>query len=661
MGRSFIAKGWLVSAAVWLIASLLLAAPALAEVPLENPDTARPSFSGIALFMYYSESLDFVLDKSPAEVEARLEKMPFANIPASLDAATQQFTSFTDNVAGQVVYVDEGVARLQILFAQSRFQEVKALSTDLIEVIDQANSGLTQMEQAMEMHGQVFEVDAAPAGSDLKASYDEVMEKIERIRQMLAIYLDIIHGSSDGSPDGSPSDPGRMPQATVLTLEIEPLAAFVGDEISFRGALRTDSGEPLVGRMVDILLTGSQEASATTEADGVFSGSLRVPYWYTPYIGVQALYYPRGGDVGHYVASLSPEVALEVLFYQATMNIRVYGDGHPGLDAWFFGRFDYGEWLILSEREVEIYLDNDLVATLQARPHVHYGVRIPLDLELGEHTITISARGVGRYAPVVATAGLTVTMMTPIVNLSTPGVVVMPWGAHLAGDVFCEGVPVSGASVKAGLRNARDEAVSSDVGTFETDLKAGWGLDLFGSGQFRVDVRPQEPWMEPVVVTRSVFLINAVNCFGLLAVLIVLGVYVPRRLKGRLSIWPSGLEVPRPRPVEPAAVFSAKAAIPDEVEEAPAAPAGKVRDRILYWYLLILKTVARITRLSPKPNQTLREFCRETGPALGPLSRRFVEITNTVERVLYSSHEASEEDEERTRSLSQNLGKGPGL
>ena len=62
-----------------------------AAEPHQNPEDAETVFSGIALLRYCSGSLDYVLQKNPAVVEARLEKMPFANIPLSLERATGQF------------------------------------------------------------------------------------------------------------------------------------------------------------------------------------------------------------------------------------------------------------------------------------------------------------------------------------------------------------------------------------------------------------------------------------------------------------------------------------------------------------------------------------------------------------------------------------------
>ncbi len=639
-----------VPSALCLILCLALVSPVLAEAPLENPETAQPAYSGVALLSYYSGTLDLVINQSPAEVEASLQKVPFANIPPSLDQATGQFSSSTTLVAGGLVHLAAGVDNLTALRSRSRPDEALALAENLTAAVAQAKLELARMEQAIGANGQVFQVDAAP-DSDLRRAYDEVLGKIGRIRQVVDLYGDIIEGLLRPTPG----------KRTDITLRIDPGSAFVGDAVSFEGRLTTEDGFPLAGRNVQILLDGVPSAGATTGAGGFYRGSFAVPYWYIEQITVRALYQPAGGDTGTYLASLSPDAVLQVLFYTATLNIRSSVWAHPGLKKYIVAAFDYGPALIASERRVEIYLDNDLAATLMARPNVSRAIAIPADTRLGRHVVSVSAQAAGRYAPVIATSELTVTRISPEVNLETPRVAWVPWSAHISGTITTDQGPVDGVYVSTGLRGSETGTASAGDGSFEAVLKMGWSLDLLGMSQVEVKVTPREPWYRPVTVTRSVFVINVVNCSILLVILAALGVCVPRWLRRRLGVTarPSRMWFPRRRIPGPEAAFAAAVSVPLE-EQAPAEPGGTLRERILGWYLLLLRVVQRITRVSPRPNQTLREFMRETGPALGPLSRRFAEATVTVEELLYSRHEPSEQDVERTRVLSQNLEKGLG-
>jgi hypothetical protein len=161
-----------------------------------------------------------------------------------------------------------------------------------------------------------------------------------------------------------------------------------------------------------------------------------------------------------------------------------------------------------------------------------------------------------------------------------------------------------------------------------------------------------------VIVTRNVFVVNVVNCGGLLVILIFLAIYVPARLRGRLDRHPSKAAFPKPRPTEPAPAHSPAAASPAVTEEASVEPTGKPRERILRWYRLLLRLVQRITGVAFRPDQTLREFARETEAGLGPVGKRLMEFTRLAERLLYSKHEPSEQDAEETKLLSESIEKG---
>jgi hypothetical protein len=335
-------------------------------------------------------------------------------------------------------------------------------------------------------------------------------------------------------------------------------------------------------------------------------------------------------------------------------------EAYPGLETEIAGTFDYGQSPIPNERRVEIYLDNELLASLQAQPEFRQKIAVPSGTDPGQHVITVSAQAMGRYSPVVATAGLTVTRMTPAIDLKTPRVILVPWSTHFSGTVSSRSGPLGGAAVKMGLRGTEAEVASSGNGTFDAGMKMGWGFDLFGSDQLKVEVMPREPWNEPVTITRNVFVVNVVNCGALLVILVFLAIYVPYRLKGRLDRRPSKAALPQPQPIEPAPAYSAEAASPSPTEEATGEPTGRPRERILRWYSLVLKLVQRITRVAFRPDQTLREFTRETEAALGPLGKRLMEFTRLAERLLYSKHEPSEEDVEATRLLSENIKKGLG-
>jgi hypothetical protein len=627
-----------VAIATGLVLCSIVATPALAVAPHEDPETAKSVFSGIALFRYYSGSLDFVLQKEPTQVEARLKKMPFANVPQGLEWATDEFASSSTNISYMVVDIDEGLTKLRVLLGQFRLDEASQLEKELSTTISQANSELRRLEEATKTTGRTFQVSSAPEGSDLRQAYDEVLDRINRIREMLRLQEAVIAGISEPPT-------GELLKRTEVTLKIEPVTAFVGDSILFEGTL-TAEGVPLAGREVDILLNGSQYASATTEAGGHYTGSLAVPYWYIPEIKLQALFYPREKDIGVYISSISPETVLKVLFYEAKLELSVADKAYPGLETEVTGRFDYGQSPAPAERRVQIYLDDALITELQAQPEFAQKIKIDPGTDLGKHVTSVSAQAVGRYAPVEASAGLTIVRATPILDLSMPRAVMIPGGIDLTGRLHSEVGPLSGASVIIGLGKSQAELESSRDGTF----------DLIGSEQVEIRVLPKEPWHAPLITTRSLVVVNVLNLSGLIALLVLLGIYVPAQLRKRFGLYRERRVRPAPQVVRPKPMpaYSDGANVPAPTEDL-GEPTGEPRERILYWYRLIVRLIQRITRVFARPQQTLREYVREAVPVRGPIARYLGEFTRIVERLFYSRYEPTEGDLEKIKGLPHNI------
>ncbi len=622
---------------------------ALAAQPHEDPETAEPVFSGIALFRYYSASLDFALKKNPEEVQARLEKMPFANISQSLEVPTGIFVSSSVNVSQLLVEVDKNLSELRTLVAQFRLDEAVELATKTSENLSQANNELKRLEQATTTAGRELKVSSAPEGSDLRASYDEVLDRINKIRKMLSSDKEMLTNLLLGTK------PTEMLKPTEVTLQIEPPVAFVGDNIRFEGKL-SSQGKPLAGREVAILLDGSRYVTGKSDAGGYYQGTLQVPYQYVPELDLQALYYPQDEDIGLYVASTSPVTKLKVLFYEAELKIVVEDKAYPGLETMVAGRFDYAQSPAPNERRVEIYLDDAFITEVAAQEAFEREISLDPGIDIGKHIITVSAAYMGRYSPVVASTSINVTRATPVLDMIIPKIGTIPGSISLGGKLRSEVGPLSGASIKMGLGQSQAESVSSKDGTFDTTIKMGMGFGLIGSQDLGIEVTPREPWHAPLKTASSIVMVNVVNCSGFLALLVFLGIYLPARLKRRLAAYPGRRTRPKiaVAPTLPVPASSAKIIIPASVED-NGKTSEEPRSRILDWYRLVARLLLRITKALLLPQQTMREFANESSRVLGPNSKYFLELTRLVEKLLYSRYSPTEEDVEKSKELSQSI------
>jgi len=549
------------------------------------------------------------------------------------------------------VDIDEDVNRLLALAGQYRFDEAAELASTIYTRMSLADKELKVIEEALESIGTDLNVFLAPAESDLRKTYDEVLGRIESMRNMPDLYEDILTDLL------SQEAVAELLRPTELALKVQPVVAFVGDSICVEGIL-TSEGEPLARRYVDILLNGSRYFSTRTGTDGRCQDTFKLPYWYIPDMELQALYYPRKDDIGLYIASLSPVVTLNISFYEAALEVRVEDKAYPGLETIITGRFDYGLSPLPEERKTEIYLDDVIVTEAGTREEFSQIIELSPDLDVGKHTITVSAAADDRYSPVTTSSIINITKANPIIDINMPTMAMIPGRIDVGGKISSEIGPLSGASVRMERGNSHAEAVSSEDGTFNTEIKMGMEFSLIGSQDLGIEVIPREPWHASLTTTRNIIVINVVNCSAILVVLVVLGVFLPGRLRVgiRTYFWRKIESGALAAQTEPAPVYSKDLIttdFPDERSEAD----GEPRDRIFYWYRLVVRLAQRITEAILKPQQTLREFVRETSRLLGPAAKYFVELTRTVERLLYSQYRATEKDVDKSKQLSHDIEK----
>jgi hypothetical protein len=232
----------------------------------------------------------------------------------------------------------------------------------------------------------------------------------------------------------------------------------------------------------------------------------------------------------------------------------------------------------------------------------------------------------------------------------------IPGSVRLEGKLYSEVGPLSEASIKMGLGKSQVELVSSGDGTFDTKIKVGMGFGVVGSQDLVIQVLPQELWHAPLNTTSSVLMVNVVNCGAFVAVILFLGIYLPGRLRRRLGAYPR-------RTARPAIAAALPESVPTYSERVTALTltedsdetSKEPRNRILYWYRLVVRLLQGITKALLGPQQTLREFAKESSDVLGPAAKYFIELTKTVERLLYSQYRPTESDVAKSKQLSRSI------
>jgi hypothetical protein len=642
---------WLIIIAL-LFALLGTASPVLADGPpgsQENPQVALQTFSGIALLSYYSSSLDYIIQLDQNGSDTNLEKMPFANVPQVLDDTTGGFASngmvFTTSIVNLFGLWDQENTYVQ----QYRLNDAESLYTQITDQLPAAQQQLSQIESSVVNTGIYLNIASLSSTSGLTQEYNVVMAKIQQLSSMLALL----------SRPLIPPQLASLLKPTELTLMIDPLTAYVGDDVNFQGAL-SSKGVSLSGRTITLLLNNSDLLTVQTDAQGQFHGTFQLPYLYVNQMTVQAIYYPQGDDAGIYLAATSPVVNIITLFYTAQLTLQLTNTAYPGKTVTLTGTFDYGSDPVPQQRVVDLYLDNNIEDQLNAGPVFNKSIMLDAQITSGNHLITVSAPADGRYAPVMTSYVMDVTLATTILDLHMPVIGFIPGSIQLSGKAYSSLGPLDNAAILISDGKTSKQIITAADGTFSTKLGMGMGASLLGTQTITVKVKPQEPWNASVTKAKNIFLIYFINIGLLLAILIFMAVYLPRRFK-KWFTGRAGKKVKLPGMVVPetVAVYAAKEEVSPK-EKQNTEKEEEAKNPVLYWYRIALKFVQDFTKKMLKPHQTLREYGREASQVLGPAGKYFLELTYLLEKRLYGKHETDANDNQQSRQLAAEIQKQAG-
>jgi len=620
---------------------------ALAEVTHEDPAKVRPIYSGAALLTYYTNALDSTLQKDDKAVEDKLGKIPFAHIPVNIEEYAHVFAETGTEVAHLVVSIDNNINQVNMMLSQYRLAEIILLEDTILGELSQAYDNLEVLENTAQVMGNRLEATSNTAGQSLKNSYLDVLDRIAEIRQLLDSYKNFLTGVLRILEQEDVLRDVLTP--TTIILDVNPAATFVGDVINFQGELVSTTG-PLAERQVDILLDGDTSVSVITEVDSSYRGTIQLPYKYVEQVNLQALYYPRKNDIGHYLPSLSSVITVNVLFYRARLELNTTGKSYPGRETAITGKFIYSDANPPIERKIEVYLDDTLNTTAIAGENFNQKIMIPALIEMGEHVLTIAALPTGRYAPVIQSIPLQITRAVPVIDIDSPGIIFLPGITEVSGKVYSELAPLEDTTVRIRFGSAHTEVQTTANGLFQAKIKTGLGLGLFGTQALIAEVSPQEPWYNAGSINRDIQAVNVINCSVILAIFIYLSILVRRRMakRGKTRSRTEKIIV-----VPPAISSRHNTVLPENsaVVENDKTPGN----RLWVGYRLVVRLIINSTGSAFHSHQTLREFSREAAPILGPVAVFFDHLTSMVEKLLYSGRGITETEADEGKQLTTQI------
>ena len=635
-----------------VICFVMIGSPVLAVDKQENPDIAKVVFSGISLFQFYSGNLDSILVKNQQNIETNIQNSPFANVPQSTETSLHNFLSSANDLCSQILDLDTETNNINVLLHEFRYQEASPLINEVLTNLANGNQNLDTIEQAVNITGNEFQVATADENSGLYTAYAAVLDRIQKLKDLLVLYQSITEEQQTEVLNE------KTLQTPDITLQINPIEAFVGDTINVEVTLSAN-GKPLGNRQIEILLNSTPYLTVTTDSQGHNLSSLQVPYWYIPEMQIQSLYYPQTNDINIYQSTLSSPATLKVLFYDTGLTLKTDTKNYPGKEASIFGQFSYGSSPLPDKRDIEIYLDNTLVGKTEVTGDFTYRLSLAANTALGKHLVTVSALANGRYDSVVTNAMINVKKTTPVLIVDMPYLAIIPGNIIVQGKIDSEIGPYGQANITIIFEGKQVEAVSSNDGEFTATIGNNIGFGLFGSQSIDFEVKPNESWQNGIITSRKIMTIYVVNCSIFFFILVVLGVILPRRLKfrsgarGKKRLSPEAPIAQQKMPsVDIVAITDNVLQKNDNNDKKPA------NSRLFYWYRIVIQLVQRASGVLLKPNQTLREFVRDTGKATGPVSKPLIEFTRMIERVLYSQHKVTEDEIKSGEQLARNVQEG---
>ena len=488
---------------------------------------------------------------------------------------------------------------------------------------------------------------ATSADSKVQQAYSQLQSILLRLLDLINQYHTLLQRTNQKAQEIKTENL----ETTALTLTLNTTKCFVGGYVSASGVL-TSKGKVLENREITLSLDGNQSATAKTDSNGSYYTQIRIPYRYVDSVAITALFAPMDNDRGSYLASSSPTINVQVMFYKLLLNISAPNVGYPGLPLAISGTVTSENKEPLNEKQVKLFLDQTLIA--QAKPD-QTGTftsepTIGAQAKVGAHSLTVTIDSQGLYAGAVVKKTLVIQKMSSNLQVEVPSFVMLPSTLQITGKVKSASGILSGTTVEVEFANVSNTVKTLSDGSFNLTLNVPLNTVFAGYQDFKVSAQPSEPWIDATQKSASTFVLNSVGmAFSLTSALSAGFVMYSRFAKTQ--------DKKNKKTVDEPIAF----VMPQKETSGAVAPAIPVRDfegrrgKVLKAYVNALEIVQSVTGNSLMPNMTLREYLLSTSPKLKEMGNPFSELTVLAEKSLYAPDGPDESDSEKAESLANTI------
>jgi len=611
--------------------------PILAQpthLPHENPDTATDLLDKAGLLLSYSRIIGLATNSQYQDAQDILDELKHVDIPDDIRYVINQYGNLCQSLLPTLDNLEALLNEASDLLARNQIDEVKHLLDLARAVIRDAHTLLEDIEVATNSLSDKLGVFAISATSQLTQAHTRLEEGMERLSDLLGKLNSLNQTLEERYVQKTKLIP------TELSLNINPVAAYVGDDITASVRLSSD-GNPIAGKKLSLTLDNNPVATATIGFDGTYVTSITLPYEYIENMTFTAAYQPAGNDADVYLGSESPPVTINTMFYQTMLEVSSPEKVYRGLPFTVSGTVTDNHDNI--SRNIKVLLDDTTLAEEVASGPFSFEITLPEKTPLGTGKLTVAVSPQGRYSGASVQRSVTISVLSVSLDIRTPSIVLLPGDIQISGMVYSELGPVVAAPVSLYFKKSSTTVRTSGDGSFTTSLETPLDLFLIGPQEILIDIESLEPWGTTTNVQKQVFIINPLSTALILAILVALWLVIRRRIRTRTY---TEKELP------PAEVVEVPAATPFP---APVPKLTGIKGQVLSAYRSVLTTVEKISGVIMSPDITLREFLKIANLPSPTTTDRFSDLTAITESTLYSAYSPQKDTATRAEELAANI------
>jgi hypothetical protein len=619
------------------------------QIPHEDPSATQSTLDSYSFLSQYVEIFQLTASGQYENASQLTERLSHITVPEDLRYIIDRYSNLTQQLISVLLELDDTLNTASSLLDQYRIAEAGQSLDHAGVLVAKAQILLGDLQDATLTMSQRLGVFSSIVTSKVREAYNSLQGMLDRLQDLIDVYHQLLSRANQ-RVEGIKAE---QLDSTALTLNLNATSGFVGGYLSASGVLTSD-GSGLGNREVKVLLDGETVATTNTGANGAYHALIRVPYKYVDSVSIKALYTPQGKDKGAYLASVSPSIKVQVLFYRTMLSVSVPGVAYPGLSLSVNGNVISQDGLPLSGRQVKVILDGDVIGHITTEANGAFNVKalITSQAKLGINSLRVTVDSSGLYAGATSTRNITIQKMATTLEISAPSVIVLPSQLYLNGSVESASGPLRSANVEIEFANSSAIVKTLSDGSFNITIDVPFNTVFVGNQNLKVDVVPAESWQAVSQKTQSITVLNSVSIVVALACSfsIVFVMYYRsvglRNKKGQ-------------KPVEIIKAFNLPtndAGSKDISETAmPMMKFEGLKGRVLKAYVEALGSVQSVTGESLMPDMTLHEYLQVTISKIGNASGWFSDLTLLSEKCLYSAQAPNESEAEMAEKLAETI------